>query len=93
MGRHVCALQHLRKAAEGTHDVFDQLERRCGALTERLRKAGWVVWVARHAHAAVHATHSHAHTAIHAAHAAHTAHASHATIHGPIAAAETRIWR
>lgn len=83
MRRHVCALQHLRKAAERANNVLNQLESRCGALTEGLGEAVWVSW---HAHAPVHASHTHtAHATIHASHA------THAAIHGSITATISRV--
>ena len=89
MRRHICTLQHLRKASECTDYVLDQLERRRRALAERLCEAA--VWIAGHAsHASVHAAHAHTH----ASHAAiHATHSSHTTIHGAVASTHAGIWR
>lgn len=77
---HVCALEHLRKASECTHQAFDHLKRSLCTGAQAVGKTVGIVGVS------VHAWLSHA--AVHATHAAHTAHTAHAPIHRSVATAE-----
>lgn len=98
---HVCAFEHLGKAAERTDDTFDDLEGRLGTLLKIVRQA--VIWIlAWHAtvHPSAHAAHA---SSIHPAHAAavhsSTVHASHTSpitahaSHASHARTEARIRR
>lgn len=88
MSRHICALKHLSKPTECTHNTFNHLKGSLRALAERIRQAVGVIGVARHA-ATVHASHAAIHTPVATIASVHRAHRTEAGVWRRICAIAT----